>query len=66
MNTPTPLIIDEALPLHTYLEIINDDAFDPIFVPDTNEPNTNEAAHPLSTTPDASWFTRLLRALPLI
>lgn len=66
MKTPTPLIIDEALPLHTYLELINDATFDPVYVPENDEPRQKEAHDPLATKPREGRFTRLLRALPLI
>ncbi len=66
MNTPTPLIIDETLPLHTYLELINDAAFDPIYVPDTEAPEMKEEVHLATTRSFGSRFARLLRALPLI
>ena len=66
MKTPTPLIIDEALPLHTYLELINDATFDPVYVPENDESKLKEAHHPLAIKPRGGRFARLLRALPLI
>ncbi|MFK7844460.1 MAG: hypothetical protein AB8G77_04095 [Rhodothermales bacterium] len=45
MKKSTPLIVDDALPSHTFLELIHDEAFTPVFFPEMEKPHMRLIKH---------------------